>query len=238
MTSAGVRIGLTCAAWLTTLILQQAHAPGQTGTLEGRVTYSGPAPPPVTVAESGGEQKVLHLDRQGGLRFAVIALPDSRPAAGKPSGESVVDQRGFVFVPQVLAVRAGQLVRFTNSDSANHNVRSRDSNPANAFNLATADSRSVETHRFAATTLDRPVVLSCDIHPWMAAWVYAFDHDAFAVTGPDGAYRIDGLPAGRHRVSVRQPSGRLARELSAEVLAGRATRLDVQFSSGDVGMQR
>ena len=232
------RIGITCAGWLAALTLTHAQAPGPTGTLEGRVTYSGPAPPPIAVAESGGEQKVLHLDRQGGLRFAVIALPDIRAAAGKPTGESVVDQRGFGFVPRVLAVRAGQLVRFTNSDSANHNVRSRDPNPANAFNLATADSRSVETHRFAATTLDRPVVLSCDIHPWMAAWVYGFENDAFAVTGTDGTYRIDGLPVGRHRVSVRQPAGRLARELSAEVLAGRATRLDVRFSSADVGLQR
>jgi plastocyanin len=232
------RIGLICAGWLVTLLSAQTQPPEPTGTLEGRVTYSGPVPPAIAVAESGGEQKVLHLDRQGGLRYAVIALPDTRPAAGKPSGEAMIDQRGFVFVPQVLAVRAGQLVRFTNSDPANHNVRSRDPNPANAFNLATADSRAVETHRFAATTLDRPVVLSCDIHPWMAAWVYAFDHDAFAVTDADGTYRIDGLPAGRHRVSVRQPAGRLARELSAEVLARRTTRLDVQFSAADVGMQR
>lgn len=232
------RIGLTCAGWLATFVLSMPQAAGPTGTLEGRVTYTGPAPPPIAVAESGGEQKVLHLDRQGGLGFAVVALPDMRPAAGTPSGEAAVDQRGFVFVPQVLAVRAGQLVRFTNSDPANHNVRSRDPNPANTFNLATADSRAVETHRFAVTTMDRPVVLSCDIHPWMAAWVYASDHDAFAVTGADGTYRIDGLPHGRHRVSVRQPAGRLARELSAEILAGRTTRLDVQFSSTDVGMRR
>ena len=231
-------LGLICAGWLATLLPAQTQGPEPTGTLEGRVTYSGPVPPAIAVAESGGEQKVLHLDRRGGMRYAVIALPDIRPAAGKPSGEAVVDQRGFVFVPQVLTVRANQRVRFTNSDSANHNVRSRDPNPANAFNLATADSRAVETHRFAVTTLDRPVALSCDIHPWMAAWVYAFDHDAFAVTGADGTYRIDGLPAGRHRVSVRQPAGRLARELSAEVLAGRTTRLDVPFSPADVGMLR
>lgn len=218
------------AAWLSA-----QPAPG-TGAIQGRVTFAGTPPAPTAVPESGGEQKVLHVDRAGGLGYAVVYLPDARPSPRPPQGAPGVDQRGFVFVPQVLAVRAGQVVRFTNGDPANHNVRSRDAAPANTFNLATADSRAVETHRFAATPAERPVVLSCDIHPWMAAWVYAFDHDAFAVTAADGTYRIDNVPPGRYRVSVRQPAGRLARELAVDVRAGETTTLDVRFAAGDVGM--
>lgn len=229
-------IGALLMALFAALAARDAQGPASaTGVLEGRVTYSGTAPPPVAVAESGGEQKVLQVDRAGGLRYVVVYLPDAR-AAAPPSGPAAMDQRSFIFVPQVLAVRAGQVVRFTNGDPANHNVRSRDANPANAFNLATADSRAVETHRFAATPPDRPVVLSCDIHPWMAAWVYAFEHDAFAITSADGSYRIAGIPAGRYRVSVRQPAGRLARELAVDIRPGETTRLDVRFSAEDVGM--
>jgi hypothetical protein len=70
----------------------------------------------------------------------------------------------------------------------------------------------------------------------MAAWVYAFEHDAFAVTAADGSFRIAGLVPGRYRVSVRQPAGRLARELAVDIRAGETTTLDVRFAASDVGM--
>lgn len=207
-----------------------------TGRLEGRITFEGTPPPPVEVAESGGDQKVLHVDRSGGLRYAAVHLPDATPATEPPRGQAVLDQRRFVFEPQVLAVRAGQPVRFTNSDPANHNVRSNDAVAANAFSVLTADARTSHSHRFTVTPPDRPVVLSCDIHSWMIAWVYVFAHDLFAVSGSDGRYAIAGVPAGRHRVAIRQPSGRLARDLAVDVRAGETARLDVRFTAADVGM--
>jgi hypothetical protein len=128
-------------------------------------------------------------------------------------------------------------VQFTNDDPANHNVRADDSNPANRFNLDTATgSAAANVHRFASMPAGRPVQLSCDIHPWMAAWIYVFDHDRFAVTTADGSFRIQNVPAGPHRLAVRQPSGRLARDLTVDVRPGETTRLDVRFSAADLGM--
>jgi hypothetical protein len=126
-------------------------------------------------------------------------------------------------------------VRFTNDDSANHNVRTRDSNAANTFSINTA-SGSVDpnTHRFVATPPGRPLELSCDIHPWMAAWIYVFDHDQFAVSNADGRFRIENVPAGRSRIAVRQPSGRLARDLVTDIRPGETTHVDVRFTSEDV----
>lgn len=207
-----------------------------TGRIEGRITFDGTPPPPVEIAESGGDQKVIHVNGNGGLRYTVVYVPDARPATSPPRGTAVMDQRRFVFEPQVLAVRAGQPVRFTNGDPANHNVRSNDADTANTFSVLTADARTTHTHHFAATSPGRPVRLSCDIHPWMVAWVFAFAHDLFAVSGQDGRYAIDGVPAGRHRIAVRQPSGRLARDLAADVRAGETTRLDVRFTAADAGM--
>jgi plastocyanin len=223
---------------LATLLAASAALARQpaAGRIEGRITFEGRPPAPLEVAESGGDQKVLHVDRSGGLRYAVMYLPDATPSPAPPAGEAVMDQRRFVFEPQVLAIRAGQAVRFTNSDPANHNVRSTDANPANAFSVLTADARTSHTHRFAATPPDRPVVLTCDIHPWMAAWVYAFTHDRFAVSGPDGRFTMAHVPAGRHRIAIRQPAGRLARDLAVDVRAGETTRLDVRFTTADVGM--
>jgi hypothetical protein len=148
-----------------------------------------------------------------------------------------VNQRNFIFEPQVLAVRAGRIVRFTSDDVANHNVRARGTTPVNTFSISTGPgSTGSATHAFGVTPPDRPVPLSCDIHPWMAAWVYVFDHDAFAVTAPDGRFEIDDVRPGRYRVAVRQPSGPLARDLAIDVRAGAATRLDVRFTDADLGM--
>lgn len=206
------------------------------GSLEGRITFEGTPPPPTTVTQDGSPQPVLYVDRSGGLRYALVYLPDGRVAGPVPA-EARVNQRSFIFQPQVLAVRAGQPVRFTNDDPSNHNVRAQGTRPENTFSVNTAPG-SVDraSHTFVATPPDRPLQLSCDIHPWMAAWLYVFDHDLFAVTGPDGRYRIDNVPPGRHRIAIRQPSGRLARDLSVDVRAGETASLDVRFTAADFGM--
>ena len=207
------------------------------GALEGRVTFQGPPPAAVYVAESGGTQPVLHLDAGGGLQYAVVYLPDTPRSAAAPGAARTLDQRRFVFEPQVLAVRADQPVRFTNSDPASHNVRSTGPFPANAFSVNTAPGAATgHARRFTAPRDGKPVALSCDTHPWMQAWIYVFEHDQFAVTATGGHFVIDGVPAGRHRVAVRQPAGRLERDLAVDIRGGETTRLEVRFTGADVGM--
>jgi plastocyanin len=230
----------TLAPGLIALILIDASAsptqnPAATGTIEGRVTFLGTPPPPTIVVEGGTTQHVLYLDKSGGLRYAVVFLPGARGGAPPPSKPATVNQLWFIFEPQVSAVRAGQPVRFTNEDPAHHNVRSRDENPANTFYVDTgAGVRPAPVHRFAATPPDRPVELSCDIHPWMVAWIYVFDHGAFAATNETGHYRIERVPAGRHHLAVRHPGGGLSRDLTVDVAAGRTTRQDVRFTQADL----
>jgi plastocyanin len=232
-TAAGILLGVGLI-WVQST--SAAHRQAATGSIEGRVIFDG-TPPVPTVVQDGGSQPVLYVDRSGGVRYAVLFLPDWQPGGDRPSGTVVMNQRNFIFQPQVIAIRAGQTVRFTNDDPANHNVRTQDSNPANTFSINMGSGRiEPDTHRFAPTGVGRPLQLSCDIHPWMAAWVYVFDHQNFAVTNADGTFRIDNVPVGRHRIAVRQPSARLTRDLALDVRAGETTRLDVRFTSADIGM--
>jgi len=209
----------------------------KSGSIEGRITFSGTPPPSTVLTHDGASQAVLYVGPSGGLRYAVVYRPNASRTATPVPPPVTLNQRGFIFEPQVIAVRAGQTVRFTNEDPANHNVRAQDSSPANTFSLNTASgARGPFVHQFAPTPPGEALELSCDIHPWMAAWVYVFEHDQFAATSEDGTFRIGGVPPGRHRIAVRQPAGPLARDVAVDVRAGETTRLDVAFSSSDVGM--
>jgi plastocyanin len=210
---------------------------GRTGAIEGQVTYEGAVPPPTIVMEGGDTQQVLYVGEGGALRFTVAFLSpslDSTPAPEPPS--ATLNQAGFIFQPPALAVRAGQTVRFTNEDGANHTVRSHHAEPSNRFNIYTGAGQ-VGTHRFSATR-DSPAVITCDIHPWMIAWIYAFTHPYFAVTDSTGRFRIAGVPPGRHSLGVRQPAAGLQRDLTIQVTAGEVSRVSVRFAATEVRMPR
>jgi plastocyanin len=209
--------------------------PPSTGAIEGRVIFEGTPPAPTFVVEGGRTQHVLYVDKSGGLQYAVVYLnvPRSGPTDPPPA---TLNQRDFIFEPQVLAVSAAQPVRFTSDDPANHNVRS-DANGRNAFSVNTAAGAPPPPPRtFAPTSPDDPVVVSCDIHPWMIAWVYAFDRDRFIVTDAGGRFRFENVPAGRYRMGVRQPAGRLTRDVAVEVADGKITTVAVRFTPNDLAV--
>jgi hypothetical protein len=49
---------------------------------------------------------------------------------------------------------------------------------------------------------NRPYQVSCNIHPWMKAWVLVCDHPYFAVTDKDGTFQIKNAPAGTFRLMI------------------------------------
>ena len=144
-----------------------------------------------------------------------------------------MDQRDHEFAPRVLAVRAGQSVKFTNSDPANHNVRATASEPANQFNVFTGMDGSY-THRFIANSGSRPVRVGCDIHPWMRGWLYVFEHPWFAVTDEHGSFRIDSVPAGEYTLVLEQPDIRHRIEQSVTVSGDKTTEVEFEIREEDL----
>jgi hypothetical protein len=131
-----------------------------------------------------------------------------------------------MFRPPVLAVRAGQRVRFTNSDGSNHNVNAEDA--ANRFDAyTTALQPHVQAFRAGGSA---PTVVRCHTHPWMVAWVYVFEHPWFAVTDASGRFVIDGVPAGPQRLLVRHAGGGLERRLS---VTARERPVEVVLTAAD-----
>jgi len=111
------------------------------------------------------------------------------------SGHAIMDQRNETFVPHVLAITTGTTVDFPNTDRFYHNV----------FSLSKA--RTFDLGRYAAgnsrpVRFDRPGIVRvfCDIHSHMNAFILVFSHPFFAVTDPEGRYRIENVPPGSYRV--------------------------------------
>ena len=125
----------------------------------------------------------------------VYALPVSgKPPATKPAG-AVIDQIKRRFVPMVSAVQTGASVTFPNKDNIEHDVYSF--SPAKRFELNLY-------HGIPANPVvfDKPglVVMGCNIHDTMVAYLLIVDTPWFAKTDANGAATIDNLPADSYKV--------------------------------------
>jgi len=189
------------------------------GSIEGVVRFHGEIPKSLVTDDAGIRRELLQVDSgTRGLSHVVAYLTPVNVSSNEPSLEplATMDQRDYEFVPRVLAVRSGQPVRFTNSDSANHNVRTSSPNRTNEFNVFTGVEGSY-THRFTGNPEQRPIRLGCDIHPWMRGWIYVFEHSHFAVTDGQGRFRINSVPLGRYKLFVQQPDIRHTHERTVVV---------------------
>lgn len=110
-----------------------------------------------------------------------------------------MDQRQKMFVPGVLAIRVNTLVRFPNSDDIRHHVYSF--SPAKKFELRLYHGMTAEPVLF-----DKPgtVVLGCNIHDSMVAYIYVVETEYFAVADEQGKIRIN-APDGNYQLQVYHP---------------------------------
>jgi plastocyanin len=134
---------------------------------------------------------------------------NATPAAGHET--AIIDQVDKRFAPRINVIRSGTVVTFPNSDHIRHQVYSF--SPAKIFTLKLyAGSPSTPI------VFDKPglVVLGCNIHDRMVAFVGVVDTPYFAKTDAIGK-AVFNLPAGRYRLRVWHPS--LASAVAAQEVA-------------------
>lgn len=140
------------------------------------------------------------LDAKGKpLPNAVAALVPAQKIDYTAVPTAIMDQRQNMFVPGVLAIRVNTQVRFPNSDDVRHHVYSF--SPAKKFELRLYHGMTAEPVLF-----DKPgtVVLGCNIHDSMVAYIYVVETDYFAVADTQGNIRLE-APAGQYQLQIYHP---------------------------------
>jgi plastocyanin len=211
------------------LLLAQAGA----GKVTGKVTLTGLAPKlanlPVTrdmkTCGTSKPDEALEVGQGGGVKNAVLWIVDGpKPAKGEKA-KATLDQKQCDFVPHVLAIPAGATLDIVNGDKLFHNVHSREGDRT-VFNYAMPVPNHVIPRPLNQAGLLR---ITCDVHPWMRAWVDVLPTTAFAVTDDTGNYTIDDIPPGKHKLKLWHE--RLGeREEDIEVPAGDTVQKDISLT--------
>lgn len=231
-----MRVGiLTCVAVGLSVWTPHSAREAKSAGIEGIVRYSGEIPKSRVKDNAAIQRDLLTVDRKSkGVRDVMFYLQSPAAKAEEPPREpAVVDQIEHQFVPHMIAIRAGQSVRFTNSDSANHNVRAVSIEDRNTFNVYTGVGGEY-VHVFYPTRKSHPVRLDCDIHPWMTAWIFVFEHPYFSISNEKGQFRISNLTAGNYQLVVRQPDVGYLRRIDVTIEDGAESKLDLEITRADL----
>ncbi|MBJ7311219.1 methylamine utilization protein [Rugamonas sp. CCM 8940] len=121
----------------------------------------------------------------------VYAEPEGQPLP-KVQHPGEIAQKGLKFTPLVSVVQTGSKISFPNNDRVRHHIYSF--SPAHKFDqkLYSGEAAAPQLFDKAGT-----VVLGCNIHDKMLAYVKVVDTPYFAKTDGAGAARIE-LPAGKY----------------------------------------
>ena len=137
----------------------------------------------------------------GGELADVIVYLKGVPSAstGASAAPVVVDQKGCLYSPQILAVQTGQKVIVKNSDPCVHNVHTKPAENSEQNQVQMPGGADL------TFTFDKPepfLKFQCDVHPWMFAWVSVFDNPYFAQSGADGKFTIKNVPPGKYTIEA------------------------------------
>jgi len=180
----------------------------------GTITLKGTPPPevPYTPLMDNPDCAAMHkttptthfyvVGPEGELADVVVSL---KGVTGKSTGTSqppvLLDQKGCLYTPQILAIQTGQKLVVRNSDHCIHNVHCTPKVAGNEeHNDAQMPGAADLTYTFAQPEMF--ITFKCDVHPWMFAWVSVFDSPWFGVSGTDGKFVIKNVPPVKYTVEA------------------------------------
>ncbi len=193
--------------------LSSANDAVGTAAVHGKIKYEGKLPKPAAInmaADPSCSKQHTNpvtspevvADAQGELENVIVFVADGLGdrTFDLPSQPAVIQQKGCMYEPHVLAVRANQSLEVINEDPTSHNIHAI---PANnrEWNKAEPPGAKID-EAFAREEIAIPV--KCNVHPWMHSYVAVFKHPYFTVTGKDGSFSLNNLPPGTYTIEAWQ----------------------------------
>ena len=178
-------------------------------------TSAPPPSPAVTAARpSAASSSSASGSVAGSVRATGTAVVVLEPKTTRlflvQSEKPVMDQVGLSFGPELLLVRTGQPVEFRNNDDTLHNVHvSHEETREPAFNVA-IPTGGAYTYTFARDGFYR---VGCDIHPAMAASIFAATTPFTTLADSAGNFTFADVPAGSWTVTVYADGKQLRKDV-------------------------
>src|ERR1700746_3398088 len=202
--------------------VRAGNSPATMGaTVRGIVRFDGKVPAAKTISMGADPacaklhpspvlaQEVM-ADAKGDLQNVIVFVSEGLGdrTFDAPTQAAVVEQKGCMYQPHVLAVRANQKLDVVNDDATSHNIHPT---PANnrEWNKAEPPGSKLE-EAFAREEVAIPV--KCNVNPWMRGYIAVFKHPYFAVTGKDGAFDLSNLPPGTYTIKAWHEKLGMARQ--------------------------
>jgi len=228
------------AAMLFVLATTTTPVAGQAGaTIVGHVHYMGPTPVN-SLIRMGADPRCnkLYVGKRpltqsftvgadGAFADVVLSLDGSFPNTPVPTTPVVLNQKDCQYAPHVLGARAGQTLQVKNLDQTEHNIHAA-STIGNEINTTQLIGGPVFEAKLKTAEL---LHVRCDNHTWMSSYIAIMDNPYFAVSGTDGTFTINNVPAGKQTVKAWHEVMGMQSQM-VDVQAGKTTTVDFTFAPG------
>ena len=181
-----------------------------TATITGKIMFEGAAPKMAALPRQSdpfcAKTKMDSNDvmvKDGAVKDVLVRLPVGAAKGAAPAEPVAIDQKDCMYVPHVAGLVSGQKISVTNSDGTTHNVHSYVGDETK-FNEAQPKG-SAAVQKDVEAEAGEVMKVKCDVHAWMESYVVVTDHPYFAVTGDDGSFKIEKVPAGTYKLEAWHP---------------------------------
>jgi len=181
------------------------------GDITGKITLKGTPPPEKDIPLDPAcgkihptkKTRLYVVGANGELADTFIYVKDGLTGKTFPVPEkaNLIDQVGCEYQPYVSGLMVNQKLLVRNSDPVLHNVHPI---PAVAGNSEKniAQLPKAKDLEFSFPKEEQFLRFKCDVHPWMYSYVTVLNHPFYSVSGKDGTFKIENLPAGKYTVEA------------------------------------
>jgi hypothetical protein len=202
-------------------------------------TYRSPSTWPIprmVRSQCGGADHVVDEARSaladGRVNGAVVWLDDIHEGRPLVPAVAVLDQKGCMFAPHILALPAAGTVTLSNGDPANHADRFEFGGDGELDFMKTLPGGGSVTLPIQEDWAGRIARVSCPIHLWMGGYALFFGHPYFAVTEA-GIARLQGVPPGTYHLTLWHEGMTSTYESAIKLSPPRTIRIEISVGPAD-----